>query len=151
MYEKKKVTIILVVVLVLAVALFIFLLKPIIHSPFGAVTINYISNDGERILSVQLTGKEARIVRRILNGKIFDIDLHTTGAGCGFGPNRAIEIGNTVYYVSYDSCGVVQTKDTKFFYHLTSKEWENLWAIFEAHGADLNNRYQYTEVTGDSQ
>ncbi len=133
MNKKIKMTIVRLVVIALLVCLIFALTRPIIHAPFGTVWISVQTADG--IFRVRLTDEEARTVRRMLNGKIFDKDLYFTGAACGFGPKRAIEIGNTLYYVSQDDCGAVQIADTNYYYCLSPRQWDTLWTILKAYGA----------------
>ena len=134
MHEKKRTTIILLIVLTLAVCGIIAVIRPILHFPFEKITIHYKTDNG--IASTQLEGKEAATIWWMLNGKRLNWNLHLQGgSACGFGPERAITIGYTTYYVSKDDCAVIQKKDSKFFYRLNKEEWERLWEIFEAHGA----------------
>ena len=134
MYEKKKRTIIRLIVLALVICGMIAVFRPIVLVPFGKVTIHYKTDGG--IVSTQLEGKEAVKVWWMLIGKPLDLNLTAQGAACGFGPNRAITVGNTTFYVSQDDCGVLQKVNTNNLYRFTKGQWWLLWEIFEAHGAD---------------
>ena len=134
MYEKKKTTIILLLVLTLVVCGIIAVIKPIFHFPFEEITLQYKTDNG--IVSTKLEGKEAATVSQIFNGKILNWNLYFQGgSACGYGPELAVTIGNTTYYVSQDSCGVLQKADTNYFYDLTGQEWDRLWEILKAYVA----------------
>ena len=134
MSEKKKRLIKRLLIAALVLCGMIAVLRPIVLVPFATVTIHYKTDDG--IVSTQLEGKEAATVWWMLSGKPLDWNVTMQGgSACGFGPNRAITVGNTTFYVSQDDCGVLQKAGTNNYYRCYG-QWERLWEIFEAHGAD---------------
>lgn len=135
MYEKKKTTVILLIVLTLVVCGMIAVNRPILHFPFEEITIHYKTDNG--IVSTKLEDNEAATIWWMLSGKPVSWNVTLQGgSGCGFGPERAITIGNTTYYVSKDGCGVLQKAGTKYFYRLSKDQWWCLWEILEAYGAN---------------
>ena len=135
MSEKKKRLIKRLLIAALVLCGMIAVLRPIVVMPFATVTIHYKTDDG--IVSTQLEGKEAATVWWMLSGKPVDWNVtNQGGSACGFGPERAITIGNTTYYVSKDDCGVLQKAGTKYFYRLSKDQWWCLWKILEAYGAN---------------
>ena len=134
MYEKKKVTVILLAALVLVVGVILATLRPIMHYFGENVTLCFDSEQGTG--TVPLSEEEGAQVRKILNGKVFTWDLYFAGPACGFDDSLAIKVGDTFYFVSQDDCGVVQKANSNYYYDLTNEEWDALWAIFVAHGAN---------------
>lgn len=139
MSEKKKRLIKRLLIAALVLCGMIAVLRPIVVMPFATVTIHYtIDNE---MVSTQLEGKEAFKIWWVLNGKRLNWNLSSQGAACGFGPKRAVTIGDTTYYISQDDCRVFQKKDSKNFYRFNSFEWKLLWEVFKAHGADSCGHY----------
>ena len=136
MLKKRKKLIMILIVLALVVCCII---RPIVHWPFEEITIQYtIDNE---IVSTRLEGKEAFKIWWVFNGKRLNWNISSQGAACGFGPKRAVTIGDTTYYISQDDCCVFQKKDSKNFYRFNSFEWKLLWEVFKAHGADSCGHY----------
>lgn len=137
MLKKRKKLIMILILLALVVC---GIIRPIVHWPFEEITIQYtIDNE---IVSAQLEGKEAFKIWWVFNGKRLNWNVtNQGGSACGFGPKRAVSIGNTTYYISQDDCRVFQKKDSENFYRFNSFEWKLLWGVFKAHGADSCGHY----------
>ena len=137
MLKKRKKLIMILILLALVVC---GIIRPIVHWPFEEITIQYtIDNE---IVSAQLEGKEAFKIWWVFNGKRLNWNVtNQGGSACGFGPKRAVTIGNTTYYISQDDCCVFQKKDSENFYRFNSFEWKLLWGVFKAHGADSCGHY----------
>lgn len=106
----------------------------VISHPLGtAVRIRY---DRENVsFDLELSQEEANAVLSILNGKIRDLDMTVTGAGCGFGREQSFIINGSVYCLGQDDCGVIWEEGTENYYVVSNQEMKQLKEIFKAHGA----------------
>ena len=110
-----------------------------------AVVISYPSGTPVRIcynrenvsFDLELTQEEASVVLAVLNGKILDLDMVVTGAGCGFGPEQSFVINGSTYCLAQDDCGVIWKEGTDNYYVLSWEETKELKEIFKNHGAKL--------------
>ena len=108
----------------------------VISHPLGtAVRIRY---DRENVsFDLELSQEEANAVLSILNGKIRDLDMTVTGAGCGFGREQSFIINGSVYCLGQDDCGVIWEEGTENYYVVSNQEMKQLKEIFIAHGAKI--------------
>ena len=106
----------------------------VISHPLGtAVRIRY---DRENVsFDLELSQEEANAVLSIQNGKIRDLDMTVTGAGCGFGREQSFIINGSVYCLGQDDCGVIWEEGTENYYVVSNQEMKQLKEIFKAHGA----------------
>lgn len=105
------------------------------HSSGATVQICYDREDVS--FDLELSNEEADVVLSILNGKMRDLDMTVTGAGCGFGPEQSFVINGSVYCLGQDDCGVIWKEGTKNYYVVSQQELEQLQQIFKAHGAKV--------------
>ena len=110
-----------------------------------AVVISYPSGTAVRIcydrqnvsFDLELPQEEASVVLAILNGKILDLDMVVTGAGCGFGPEQSFIINGSTYCLGQDDCGVIWKEGTDNYDVLSGQEMKELKEIFKKHGAKV--------------
>ena len=108
----------------------------VISHPTGTpVQIIY---DRENIsFDLELSQEEANVVLSVLNGKMRDLDMTVTGAGCGFGREQSFVIDGSVYCLGQDDCGVIWEEGTDNYYVVSNQEMKQLKEIFKAHGAKI--------------
>ena len=110
-----------------------------------AVVISYPSGTAVRIcydrqnvsFDLELPQEEASVVLAILNGKILDLDMVVTGAGCGFGREQSFIINGNVYCLGQDGCCVIWLEGTDNYYVVSQQELEQLKEIFREYGAKV--------------
>jgi hypothetical protein len=94
--------------------------------------------DRENIsFDLELSQEEANVVLSVLNGKMRDLDMTVTGAGCGFGREQSFVIDGSVYCLGQDDCGVIWEEGTDNYYVVSNQEMKQLKEIFKAHGAKI--------------
>ena len=108
----------------------------VISHPTGTpVQIIY---DRENIsFDLELSQEEANVVLSVLNGKMRDLDMTVTGAGCGFGREQSFVIDGSVYCLGQDDCGVIWEEGTDNYYVVSNQEMKQLKEIFKSHGAKI--------------
>ncbi len=108
----------------------------VISHPTGTpVQIIY---DRENIsFDLELSQEEANVVLSVLNGKMRDLDMTVTGAGCGFGREQSFVIDGSVYCLGQDDCGVIWEEGTDNYYVVSNQEMKQLKEIFKTHGAKV--------------
>lgn len=94
--------------------------------------------DRENIsFDLELSQEEANVVLSVLNGKMRDLDMTVTGAGCGFGREQSFVIDGGVYCLGQDDCGVIWEEGTDNYYVVSNQEMKQLKEIFKTHGAKV--------------
>ena len=134
--KNKKVLIIIVVAAIVITAGIIWFNSTVIFHPSGtAVRICYDREDVS--FDLELSQEEASVVLSILNGKMRDLDMTVTGAGCGFGREQSFIINGNTYCLGQDDCGVIWEEGTDNYYMVSNQEMKQLKEIFKAHGAKV--------------
>lgn len=87
----------------------------------------------EKDICMALSGDEAQKVISILDGKRYASSLSGVPA-CGFDPDISLQIGDQVYAIARDTCGILQDMTKARFFSVPEEDMAYIHTLFESYG-----------------
>ena len=99
----------------------------------GDVTIH--SSIDSTDVTQPLSGSDAAAVKAIFSWKIYEV--FGDGAGCPFGKQLTVTIGDKVFALAQDGCHVVMDAQSQKIFFLSKDEWLRIYNIFKSYDATI--------------